>query len=198
MPHRQCSSRPEGAALPAPISSRWRNRRNFCVAPRASIRADSRRWAMTWKSSACGRAQTSFAIRMAGLRIYFCELEKNADWLETSTPGDAVASHPSLGRADLPTASYTEMMEWALPTAARVRYHALTEEFASRPESLPFLRGGIWRNFFTKYCESNLLQKKMLHVSGKVQKLCRERLARQGICASGRSGCIASIAQPVQ
>ena len=63
------------------------------------------------------------------------------------------------------------MMEWALPTAARVRYHALTEEFASRPESLPFLRGGIWRNFFTKYCESNLLQKKVVHVSGKVQKL---------------------------
>ena len=32
---------------------------------------------------------------------------------------------------------------------------------------LPFLRGGIWRNFFTKYCESNLLQKKMLHVFAK-------------------------------
>jgi len=101
----------------------------------------------------------------------FLELEKNADWLETSTPGDAVASHLSLGRADLPTASYTEMMEWSLPTPARMRYHALMEEFASRPDSLPFLRGGIWRNFFSKYCESNLLQKKVLHVSAKVQKL---------------------------
>ena len=28
------------------------------------------------------------------LENLFCELEKNADWLETSTPGDAVASHP--------------------------------------------------------------------------------------------------------
>ena len=105
------------------------------------------------------------------LENLFCEFEKNADWLETSTPGDAVASHPSFGRADLPTASYTEMMEWALPTPARVRFHALTEEFASRPESLPFVRGGIWRNFFTKYRESNLLQKKVVHVSGKLQKL---------------------------
>ena len=105
------------------------------------------------------------------LENFFLELEKNADWLETSTPGDAVALHPSFGRADLPTASYTEMMEWSLPTSARIRYHALTEEFASRPEALPFLRGGIWRNFFTKYCESNLLQKKMLHVSEKVRKL---------------------------
>ncbi len=105
------------------------------------------------------------------LEDFFIELEKNADWLETSTPGDAVSSHVSLGRADLPTASYTEMMEWSLPTQARTRYHALTEEFAKRPEALPFLRGGIWRNFFTKYSESNLLQKKMLHVSEKVRKL---------------------------
>ena len=46
-----------------------------------------------------------------------------------------------------------------------------TKKFAARPEALPFLRGGIWRNFFTKYSESNLLHKKMLHVSGKVKKL---------------------------
>ena len=76
-----------------------------------------------------------------------------------------------LGRADLPTASYTEMMEWALPTPARNRYHALVTEFAARTEMLPFLRGGIWRNFFSKYGESNLLHKKMLHVSQKVRKL---------------------------
>jgi 4-alpha-glucanotransferase len=109
------------------------------------------------------------------LEKFFLELEKNAEWLETSTPADAVASHPPLGRADLPTASYTEMMEWSLPTAARNRYHALTEEFAARPEALPFLRGGIWRNFFTKYSESNLLHKKMLHVSAKVRRLANSR-----------------------
>ena len=105
------------------------------------------------------------------LERFFSELEKNASWLEISTPADSVAAHAPLGRADLPTASYTEMMEWSLPTAARSRYHALTEEFASRPQALPFLRGGTWRNFFTKYSESNLLHKKMLHVSGKVRKL---------------------------
>jgi 4-alpha-glucanotransferase len=109
------------------------------------------------------------------LEKFFSELEKNADWLATSTPADTVASHPSLGRADLPTASYTEMMEWSLPTAARTRYHSLTEEFSSRPEALPFLRGGIWRSFFTKYSESNLLHKKMLHVSAKIRRLANSR-----------------------
>jgi hypothetical protein len=109
------------------------------------------------------------------LENFFTDLERNSDWLETSTPADAVASHHSLGRADLPTASYTEMMEWSLPTPARNRYHALTVEFANRPGELPFLRGGIWRNFFSKYSESNLLHKKMQHVSAKVRLLAQNR-----------------------
>ncbi|MFZ3217378.1 MAG: alpha-amylase/4-alpha-glucanotransferase domain-containing protein [Candidatus Acidiferrales bacterium] len=105
------------------------------------------------------------------LENLFVALEQNADWVETATPGEAVAAHPPLGRADLPTASYSEMMEWSLPTAARDRYHGLLTEFAARTDMLPFLRGGIWRNFFSKYCESNLLHKKMLHVSQKVRQL---------------------------
>jgi alpha-amylase len=105
------------------------------------------------------------------LENLFLALEQNSDWLETATPGAAVAMRPPLGRADLPTASYAEMMEWALPTPARNRYHALGTEFTTRPEMLPFLRGGIWRNFFSKYGESNLLHKKMLHVSEKVREL---------------------------
>lgn len=107
------------------------------------------------------------------LENFFRALEGSADWLETSAPAAALASHLPMGRADLPTASYTEMMEWALPTPARNRYHALTQEFASRPDELPFIRGGIWRDFFSKYSESNLLQKKMLHVSKKVRTLMR-------------------------
>jgi alpha-amylase len=111
----------------------------------------------------------------------FSALDENAEWLETCTPGDATASRAPLGRADLPTASYTEMMEWALPTVARSRYHELVEEFSSRPDALPFLRGGIWRGFFTKYSESNLLHKKMLHVSEKVRKLTESKRRSKAI-----------------
>jgi 4-alpha-glucanotransferase len=121
---------------------------------------------------------------------FFSELEKNADWLETSTPADAIQSHTPLGRADLPTASYTEMMEWALPTPARNRFHILCGEFASRPEALPFLRGAIWRNFFSKYCESNLLHKKMLHVSAKVRRMAatpRRDKASRAACAEAQT-----------
>ncbi len=109
------------------------------------------------------------------LERFFQALESSFEWVETATPSAAIDSHAALGRADLPAASYTEMMEWSLPNAARTRYHALTAEFSSRPGDIGFLRGGTWRNFFTKYCESNLLQKKMLHVSAKLEKLGRSR-----------------------
>jgi 4-alpha-glucanotransferase len=109
------------------------------------------------------------------LEHLFTALEDNSDWLVTSTPGDAVASRAPLGRADLPTASYTEMMEWSLPSAARDRYHNLVQEFSSRPDALSFLRGGTWRNFLTKYSESNRMHKKMLLVSDKVRRLSHSR-----------------------
>src|ERR1700686_3090302 len=84
-------------------------------------------------------------------------------------PGNALAAHPPLGRVDLPTASYTEMMEWVLPTSVRQKFHALLDEFSARPDVRRFLRGGFWRGFFSKYAEANLLHKKMLRVSSKLR-----------------------------
>ena len=99
------------------------------------------------------------------LAEFFAALEANAEWLKTVTPSACMASHVPLGRADLPTASYAEMMEWVLPTGTRQRYYALNKEFSSRPDLLAFVRGGGWRGFFRKYPEANLLHKKMLRVS---------------------------------
>ena len=102
------------------------------------------------------------------LENFFTALEENSSWLRVSTPAEYLADHSPLGRADLPTASYTEMMEWVLPTRVRQRFHAVQMEFNSRPEVLSFLRGGSWRGFFRKYPESNLLNKKMLRVSSHI------------------------------
>ncbi|HVB86204.1 MAG TPA: alpha-amylase/4-alpha-glucanotransferase domain-containing protein [Candidatus Dormibacteraeota bacterium] len=113
------------------------------------------------------------------LERFFTALEENAEWLALSTPGEAISSHAPLGRADLPTASYNEMSEWSLSTAARVRYHELLREFSSREDILSFVRGGIWRAFFSKYREANLLHKTMLHVSQKVGKLSPTRKKKE-------------------
>ena len=110
---------------------------------------------------------------------WFTAIEKSSDWMETGLPGDLMAAYQPLGRADLPAASYTELTEWALPTPARKRFHALLQEFANRADVLVFLRGSFWRTFLTKYSEANLLHKKMLNVSAKYRKLARE--VRRGL-----------------
>ncbi|MDE3169313.1 MAG: DUF1926 domain-containing protein [Acidobacteriota bacterium] len=116
--------------------------------------------------------------REGWMEQFFTALEQSADWLALSTPSDAIRSRPPLGRADLPVASYNEMGEWALPMPARTRYHELLREFSSRDDVLSFLRGGIWREFLSKYREANLMHKKMLHVSEKVSALARTRTRR--------------------
>ncbi len=100
---------------------------------------------------------------------FFSAMESNFDWVQTIPPAEALATHAPLGRVDLPTASYTEMMEWVLPTTVRQKFHGLLDEFSGRPDVRRFLRGGFWRGFFCKYGESNLLQKKMLRVSAKLR-----------------------------
>ena len=116
-------------------------------------------WPHTWEH----------CFRDRWLDNFFSALEANTDWLETVPPGEALATHEPLGRVDLPTASYTEMMEWVLPTPVRLKFHGLLEEFKDRPDLKRFLRGGFWRGFFSKYAESNLLHKKMLRVSWKLR-----------------------------
>ncbi len=102
------------------------------------------------------------------LERFFTLLEHNADWLEVVPLGEAVASIPPVGRVYLPTASYKEMLQWALPAEGFVEL----EQFEAKLTALGlmerfghFVRGGHWRGFLTKYPEANLMHKKMLAVS---------------------------------
>lgn len=126
--------------------------------------------------------------RNGWLDRFFAAVEENSEWLLPTPPGEYTESHPPLGRADLPTASYTEMMEWVLPTGARKKLHEIEGEFGSREDVQRFLRGGVWRGFMSKYGEVNLLHKKALHVS-------RELTLRQKRKAGARSSELAARAR---
>ncbi|MEO1767852.1 alpha-amylase/4-alpha-glucanotransferase domain-containing protein [Thiobacter aerophilum] len=74
----------------------------------------------------------------------------------------------------VPTTSYSEMNEWTLPAEAASRYAELVER-AKREGRFegdkPFLRGGIWKNFFSRYPESNWMHKRMLELSRRLHAL---------------------------
>jgi 4-alpha-glucanotransferase len=102
------------------------------------------------------------------LENFFQAIENSGDWLETTTLSSFMAMHKPLGRVYLPTASYPEMMEWALPPRACQEFKQCLEEtegMQSGERFRKFLLGGTWQGFLGKYSESNQIHKLMLNVS---------------------------------
>lgn len=131
--------------------------------------------------------------------IYFDDIEKfgiwpetyqwvyERGWLEQFIQGvlaspyiqlqryqDYHASEKTHGIIYLPTTSYIEMNEWTLPAEPAHLYDDLVQQAKSTGQyeyTRPFLRGGIWKNFFSRYPESNWMHKRMLNLSARYAKL---------------------------
>lgn len=97
---------------------------------------------------------------------FFSALEANSSWLYMTPPGEYARDHPALGRVYIPTASYIEMSEWALPPRKSYTFGTLLHKLQAEhdQEILQFLHGGFWRNFLVRYPEVNNQHKKMLRV----------------------------------
>ena len=107
------------------------------------------------------------------LRNFFTAVEQNSDWLEV-VPLEEAAAARVVGRAYLPSASYEEMLHWALPPAAYLEYESFEDWLKScgkHQQYGRFVRGGHWRGFLSKYDESNLMHKKMLRISHQLAAL---------------------------
>jgi 4-alpha-glucanotransferase len=108
------------------------------------------------------------------LEHFLKALDENRDVIRTMTFSEYIDERPPVGRIYLPTASYSEMMEWALPVNAGTKYERVKGELKSYgkyDDYKQFFRGGFFRNFFVKYPESNNMHKKMLLVSDKISTL---------------------------
>jgi alpha-amylase/alpha-mannosidase (GH57 family) len=103
--------------------------------------------------------------------------------IRTETYRDFHARGATRGIIYLPTTSYIEMNEWTLPADAAAAYDGLVEREKREgryERTRPYVRGGIWNNFFMRYPESNWMHKRMLGLS--------ERLA--ALPAGGRSAAL--------
>lgn len=106
------------------------------------------------------------------LEKFLTVLDSNSDWISCSRISDYLGRTMVHGRVYLPTASYHEMSEWTLPAASQETMHNVLQGLRANAADggKRFVRGGFWRNFLTKYEESNNLHKKMLYVSDKVHR----------------------------
>ena len=106
----------------------------------------------------------------------FLEALGSASGLTVSTFSRYLDACPPKGRVYLPTASYAEMGEWALPAAAAEELEEAKQRLAGLPDGerlIRLLRGGFWRGFLAKYPEVADTYWKMLSLS----RVTREALA---------------------
>lgn len=108
------------------------------------------------------------------LENFLNELMANRDWLETVKLSECLASRKPEGTVYLPASSYEEMLEWSLPVDVQEDMEDVLNDIRSSGKEefyKPFIRGGFWRNFLSKYPETNHMNKKMLYVSGKLENV---------------------------
>ncbi|HZN02431.1 MAG TPA: alpha-amylase/4-alpha-glucanotransferase domain-containing protein, partial [Candidatus Polarisedimenticolia bacterium] len=89
-------------------------------------------------------------------------------------PADVIAGRPPARKVYVPNASYTEMLEWALPAASVAAYGRARDaasERAGREAARAFVRGSLWDMFLARYPEADQLHKHVLWSSRRARGL---------------------------
>ena len=108
------------------------------------------------------------------LERFLTLVSENSDWLTTTTFKQYHSNHIPRDLVYIPTSSYFEMSQWTLPTDLGRRMDHFVHDLENQgraDESRPFIKGGMWRNFFTKYPESNWMQKRVQFLSLNLDQL---------------------------
>ncbi|MBZ0094739.1 MAG: DUF1926 domain-containing protein [Sulfuricella sp.] len=109
-----------------------------------------------------------------GWLVSFIEGVLASPKIRTQRYGDYHAAAKTRGVVYLPTTSYIEMNEWSLPAPVANQYADLVVRAKGEgwfAQDKAFLRGGMWKNFLTRYPEANWMHKRMLGLSERLDKL---------------------------
>ncbi|TXJ39574.1 alpha-amylase/4-alpha-glucanotransferase domain-containing protein [Brachyspira aalborgi] len=102
------------------------------------------------------------------LENFFESLSKEKDIIKTTTYSEYIKKYPPVSKIYIPNGSYEEMLTWVLPAKVQDEFHSKLEELKKSNENeiiTRFMRGGFWRNYFSKYSESNRMNKRMIYAS---------------------------------
>jgi 4-alpha-glucanotransferase len=96
-----------------------------------------------------------------------------ATWIDVVPPGDYLRTRAPAGAIYLPTATYDEMAEWALPPTRAAARASLRHdlETGGRGDLAGLVRGGFWRHFLVRYPEAGTLHHLALRAGRKVRAM---------------------------
>ena len=108
------------------------------------------------------------------LEQFFTLLEEPDGPAVALQPADVLDDRPPARKVYVPNASYTEMLEWALPAASVAAYGRARDaasERAGREAARAFVRGSLWDMFLARYPEADQLHKHVLWSSRRAREL---------------------------
>ncbi len=108
------------------------------------------------------------------LHHFFEAIEQSNGAIRMETVARGLSPEKNLGLVYIPPASYQEMMIWAqnakdIPVFRQAQRDLMQSEQSQH--YLPFVKGVFWRNFFSKYAESNQMHKQVQRLNRALQKI---------------------------
>lgn len=116
-------------------------------------------------------ARKSWADRLLNL------LAENRDWIDVVLPFQQLKEHQPRTRGYFQSAAYEEMMYWSLTPERREAYEGLRRRFTDERDTN--VLGGHFRQFLTRYGESNLMYAKMQYTHVLVNQIRGDKYRKQ-------------------
>ena len=104
-------------------------------------------------------------------------LDENREWIEVQLPAHYLKERRPRTRGYFPSASYEEMMYWSLTPERQKTLESLRRRFAGGRNGYIF--GGYFRQFLTRYAESNLMYAKMQYTHVLVNQIRGDKYRKQ-------------------
>lgn len=149
------------------------------------LAADGREWVLTYGDDAekfgLWPGTHQWVHGEGWLEKFFALLEEDGP-VRAESPGRWIAGRPPARKVYVPSASYTEMLEWALPAssvAAYGRVRSAAQAGAPAEHVRAFVRGPLWEMFLARYPEADHLHKHVLWTSRRARALPAEDPRRE-------------------
>ncbi|MFH1017489.1 MAG: alpha-amylase/4-alpha-glucanotransferase domain-containing protein, partial [Pseudomonadota bacterium] len=161
----------------------------------ANFAGDAREWVLTYGDDAekfgFWPGTHKWVFEEKWLEQFLSLLEEPDGPVRPQAPGDYFSERPPCRKVYIPNASYTEMLEWALPptsVAGYSRTRSVAMERVPAEDVHAFVRGSLWDMFLCRYPESDQMHKHALFTSRNAHALSDKNHSRERAVTSALRG----------
>jgi alpha-amylase len=104
-------------------------------------------------------------VEESWLKLFIQLAKEKSDIIKITTPAKYFKKYAAKQKIYFPSTSALDLMCWSLPSEKMERLKNIQKKLKSKKENHHFLSGGFFRQFLSKYAESNLMYSKMIYTN---------------------------------